>query len=182
MDDRTKGLVLAVTSSVFIGSSFIVKKKALRMSAVSGIRAGMGGHSYLKEPLWWVGMIFSEFPASSHNPVAAHPIPPPPTALALCFPPSSLTCPSHAPLACTPRLHPSPAPLACTSRMHPSRAPLACLPRMHPSHAPLACTLHPPSCDLAPPSILCPFSLILARLTLPLSFCSVFPMHFHGTT
>ncbi|CAI5480955.1 unnamed protein product [Closterium sp. Yama58-4] len=57
MDDRTKGLVLAVTSSVFIGGSFIVKKKALRMSAVSGIRAGMGGHSYLKEPLWWVGMI-----------------------------------------------------------------------------------------------------------------------------
>ncbi|GJP38650.1 hypothetical protein CLOM_g13815 [Closterium sp. NIES-68] len=57
MDDRSKGLVLAIASSVFIGGSFIVKKKALRMSAVSGIRAGMGGHSYLKEPLWWVGMI-----------------------------------------------------------------------------------------------------------------------------
>ncbi|KAL3611779.1 hypothetical protein D5086_002799 [Populus alba] len=43
--DNVHGLVLAVSSSVFIGSSFIVKKK------------GAGGHSYLYEPWWWAGMI-----------------------------------------------------------------------------------------------------------------------------
>lgn len=51
------GLVLALLSSVFIGSSFILKKKGLKRAAASGMRAGVGGYSYLHEPLWWVGMI-----------------------------------------------------------------------------------------------------------------------------
>ncbi|MFS7996172.1 putative magnesium transporter NIPA [Helianthus anomalus] len=55
--DNIKGLVLALSSSLFIGSSFIVKKKGLKKAGVSGIRAGSGGYSYLYEPLWWVGMI-----------------------------------------------------------------------------------------------------------------------------
>ncbi|KAJ9555658.1 hypothetical protein OSB04_010272 [Centaurea solstitialis] len=55
--DNIHGLILALASSVFIGSSFIIKKKGLMKAGVSGIRAGSGGHSYLKQPMWWVGMI-----------------------------------------------------------------------------------------------------------------------------
>ncbi|XP_044460760.1 probable magnesium transporter NIPA4 isoform X2 [Mangifera indica] len=55
--DNIKGLVLALSSSLFIGASFIVKKKGLKKAGASGIRAGVGGYSYLYEPLWWVGMI-----------------------------------------------------------------------------------------------------------------------------
>ncbi|RYR00359.1 hypothetical protein Ahy_B07g088491 isoform B [Arachis hypogaea] len=52
------GLVLALVSSAFIGASFIIKKQGLRRAAaISGVRAGVGGYSYLLEPLWWVGMI-----------------------------------------------------------------------------------------------------------------------------
>jgi magnesium transporter len=38
--DHNMGLFLAVSSSVFIGSSFIIKKKGLRRAGVSGLRAG----------------------------------------------------------------------------------------------------------------------------------------------
>lgn len=55
--DNIKGLVLALSSSFFIGASFIVKKKGLKKASASGVRAGAGGYSYLYEPLWWVGMI-----------------------------------------------------------------------------------------------------------------------------
>ncbi|KAE8654397.1 putative magnesium transporter NIPA5 [Hibiscus syriacus] len=55
--DNFKGLVLALSSSLFIGASFIVKKKGLKKAGSSGIRAGVGGYSYLLEPLWWIGMI-----------------------------------------------------------------------------------------------------------------------------
>ncbi|XP_032772490.1 magnesium transporter NIPA3 [Rattus rattus] len=52
------GLVLAISSSFFIGSSFILKKKGLLQLADKGItRAGQGGHSYLKEWLWWAGLL-----------------------------------------------------------------------------------------------------------------------------
>lgn len=39
--DNVHGLVLAVSSSVFIGSSFIVKKKGLLKSGNNGTRAGL---------------------------------------------------------------------------------------------------------------------------------------------
>ncbi|RWR85543.1 putative magnesium transporter NIPA4 isoform X2 [Cinnamomum micranthum f. kanehirae] len=55
--DNIKGLILALSSSIFIGASFIVKKKGLKKAGASGIRAGVGGYSYLYEPLWWAGMI-----------------------------------------------------------------------------------------------------------------------------
>ncbi|KAK9154707.1 hypothetical protein Sjap_002187 [Stephania japonica] len=55
--DNLKGFILALLSSGFIGASFIIKKKGLRRAAASGTRAGVGGHSYLLEPLWWAGMI-----------------------------------------------------------------------------------------------------------------------------
>ena len=52
------GLALAISSSAFIGTSFIVKKKGLlRVSRSSSSRAGSGGYAYLKEWLWWAGLI-----------------------------------------------------------------------------------------------------------------------------
>ncbi|XP_051139153.1 probable magnesium transporter NIPA6 [Andrographis paniculata] len=51
------GFGLAVGSSAFIGSSFIIKKKGLRRAGASGARANSGGYGYLLEPLWWVGMV-----------------------------------------------------------------------------------------------------------------------------
>lgn len=38
--DNIKGLVLAISSSFFIGASFIVKKKGLKKAGSSGVRAG----------------------------------------------------------------------------------------------------------------------------------------------
>ncbi|XP_074275645.1 putative magnesium transporter NIPA6 isoform X1 [Silene latifolia] len=55
-EDNVKGLVLAVGSSLFIGTSFILKKKGLHRAAANGTRAGYGGYTYLREPLWWAGM------------------------------------------------------------------------------------------------------------------------------
>ncbi|CAL0319764.1 unnamed protein product [Lupinus luteus] len=51
------GFLLAVISSAFIGSSFIIKKKGLQRASRNGPRASVGGYGYLLQPLWWVGMI-----------------------------------------------------------------------------------------------------------------------------
>ncbi|KAG3278258.1 NIPA2 [Ictidomys tridecemlineatus] len=54
------GLALAMTSSIFIGGSFILKKKKkdlLRLARKGPMRAGQGGHAYLKEWLWWAGLL-----------------------------------------------------------------------------------------------------------------------------
>ncbi|CAA0831142.1 Probable magnesium transporter NIPA6 [Striga hermonthica] len=51
------GFGLAVGSSAFIGSSFIIKKKGLQRAGAAGSRAGSGGYGYLLEPLWWIGMV-----------------------------------------------------------------------------------------------------------------------------
>ncbi|CAK8695102.1 magnesium transporter NIPA2-like [Clavelina lepadiformis] len=52
------GLALAISSSAFIGGSFILKKKGLlRLAAKGTTRAGEGGHAYLKEWMWWAGLI-----------------------------------------------------------------------------------------------------------------------------
>ncbi|KAJ4871600.1 putative magnesium transporter NIPA7 [Raphanus sativus] len=61
VSDNEMGLVLAVASSVFIGSSFILKKKGLKRAAANGTRAGIGGYTYLLEPLWWVGLVTMTF-------------------------------------------------------------------------------------------------------------------------
>jgi len=62
MHDESKdffiGLALAISSSIFIGASFIFKKKGLlRLEAKGAARAGSGGHAYLYEPIWWAGII-----------------------------------------------------------------------------------------------------------------------------
>ncbi|XP_075132497.1 magnesium transporter NIPA4 isoform X2 [Leptodactylus fuscus] len=52
------GLALAVFSSMLIGSSVILKKKGLlHLSERGRIRAGAGGHGYLKDWLWWAGLL-----------------------------------------------------------------------------------------------------------------------------
>ncbi|KAH0705022.1 hypothetical protein AABB24_019731 [Solanum stoloniferum] len=58
ISDNVHGVILAISSSIFIGASFIIKKKGLKKaSATGGTRAGSGGHSYLLEPMWWAGML-----------------------------------------------------------------------------------------------------------------------------
>ncbi|XP_023529754.1 probable magnesium transporter NIPA6 isoform X2 [Cucurbita pepo subsp. pepo] len=57
ISENTKGLILAMASSAFIGSSFILKKKGLKRAGATGARAGVGGYTYLLEPLWWAGMV-----------------------------------------------------------------------------------------------------------------------------
>ncbi|XP_062551495.1 magnesium transporter NIPA2 [Armigeres subalbatus] len=53
------GLSLALSSSFFIGSSFIIKKIGLiRLSrGGSSVRASAGGFGYLKDWIWWAGLI-----------------------------------------------------------------------------------------------------------------------------
>jgi hypothetical protein len=52
------GLGLAISSSLFIGSSFIIKKRSLiRIARKTGLRAGDGSLGYLKDWLWWLGLI-----------------------------------------------------------------------------------------------------------------------------
>ncbi|XP_053321643.1 magnesium transporter NIPA4 [Spea bombifrons] len=52
------GLALAVASSILIGSSVILKKKGLqRLCEHGGTRAGDGGHGYLKDWMWWAGLL-----------------------------------------------------------------------------------------------------------------------------
>ncbi|KAH0733883.1 probable magnesium transporter NIPA2 [Solanum tuberosum] len=58
ISDNVHGVILAISSSIFIGASFIIKKKGLKKaSSTGGTRAGSGGHSYLLEPMWWAGML-----------------------------------------------------------------------------------------------------------------------------
>ena len=40
ISENTKGLILAMASSAFIGSSFILKKKGLKRAGATGARAG----------------------------------------------------------------------------------------------------------------------------------------------
>lgn len=54
------GVALAISSSFFIGSSFIIKKKALlRLNRHGEVRASAGGFGYLKEWIWWAGLFTS---------------------------------------------------------------------------------------------------------------------------
>lgn len=52
------GLALAISSCFFIGISFVIKKLSLiRLSRSGGVRAGAGGYGYLKDWLWWTGLL-----------------------------------------------------------------------------------------------------------------------------
>jgi hypothetical protein len=52
-----------MNSYVFVeGSSFIIKKKALiRLNWTGAVRAGAGGFGYLKEWIWWAGLLSSKY-------------------------------------------------------------------------------------------------------------------------
>ncbi|XP_030760373.1 magnesium transporter NIPA2 [Sitophilus oryzae] len=51
------GLILAISSSLFIGSSFIIKKLSLKKLNQVGLRASAGGYGYLKDWTWWIGLL-----------------------------------------------------------------------------------------------------------------------------
>ncbi|WFD00835.1 hypothetical protein MYAM1_003589 [Malassezia yamatoensis] len=51
------GLGLAVLSGVFIGSSFVFKKKGLLSAQKKYATTAGDSHAYLKSPLWWTGMM-----------------------------------------------------------------------------------------------------------------------------
>ena len=56
-DPKIIGLALALSSSAFIGASFVLTRIALqRASSKGGASARSGGFSYVKEPLWWLAM------------------------------------------------------------------------------------------------------------------------------
>ncbi|CAD6208857.1 GSCOCG00010686001-RA-CDS, partial [Cotesia congregata] len=55
--DFNIGIILAISSNIFIGASFIIKKKALIQLQRYGIRAGEGGHGYLRQFTWWSGLL-----------------------------------------------------------------------------------------------------------------------------
>ncbi|CAH6723912.1 hypothetical protein CLIB1444_23S00254 [[Candida] jaroonii] len=55
MEDKYIGLALAVSSSLAIGTSFIITKKGLMDTSRNG--GAVDGHEYLQNPVWWAGMI-----------------------------------------------------------------------------------------------------------------------------
>lgn len=58
VDEFYIGVGLAISSCFFIGSSFIIKKKALlRLNKLGEVRAGSGGFGYLREWIWWAGLL-----------------------------------------------------------------------------------------------------------------------------
>ncbi|KAG5575337.1 hypothetical protein H5410_055471 [Solanum commersonii] len=54
--DNVNGLCLAISSSLFIGSSFIIKKKGLQKAAASGLRAGTFYSSFL---FGWMKFVYA---------------------------------------------------------------------------------------------------------------------------
>ncbi|KAI8140211.1 magnesium transporter [Fennellomyces sp. T-0311] len=57
IQDKYIGLILAMSSSVFIGLSFIITKKGLiNAQRRHGVSAADGKHHYLRNWTWWAGM------------------------------------------------------------------------------------------------------------------------------
>jgi hypothetical protein len=57
--DRYVGLMLAVSSSLAIGASFVITKKGLNASIEKHGFNG-DGFGYLQNPVWWAGITTSE--------------------------------------------------------------------------------------------------------------------------
>ncbi|KAG9218035.1 hypothetical protein CCMSSC00406_0008812 [Pleurotus cornucopiae] len=61
VDDKYIGLALAVSSSLAIGTSFIITKKGLndagQRAIMYGAPSASDDHSYLRNATWWAGMI-----------------------------------------------------------------------------------------------------------------------------
>jgi len=58
VEDKYIGLALAVTSTLAIGTSFVITKKGLMQASEQHGFEG-DGFSYLKSPVWWGGIITS---------------------------------------------------------------------------------------------------------------------------
>ena len=56
MEDKWTGLALAITSTLAIGTSFVITKKGLNDAADKHGFEG-DGFAYLKTPLWWAGIV-----------------------------------------------------------------------------------------------------------------------------
>lgn len=56
VDDKYIGLALAITSTLAIGTSFVITKKGLNDAADKHGFEG-DGFAYLKTPLWWAGIL-----------------------------------------------------------------------------------------------------------------------------
>ncbi|EGG02544.1 uncharacterized protein MELLADRAFT_49802, partial [Melampsora larici-populina 98AG31] len=56
LEDKYIGLGLAISSSIAIGTSFIITKKGL-MDAADRTGSSTEGHTYLRNPIWWAGMV-----------------------------------------------------------------------------------------------------------------------------
>ncbi|KAF5383146.1 hypothetical protein D9615_005014 [Tricholomella constricta] len=60
VEDKYIGLSLAVSGSVLIGTSFIITKKGLndaaKRNSAYGAQSATENLSYLKNPIWWVGL------------------------------------------------------------------------------------------------------------------------------
>ncbi|PPQ87951.1 hypothetical protein CVT25_001136 [Psilocybe cyanescens] len=59
MEDKYIGLILAILGSVGIGSSFIITKKGLNDAASNSSYGAQASDNlaYLKNPIWWAGMV-----------------------------------------------------------------------------------------------------------------------------
>jgi len=55
-DPKIVGLGHALSSSAFIGASFVLTRIALQRAGAKGTRANAGGFGYMREPLWWFAM------------------------------------------------------------------------------------------------------------------------------
>ncbi|KAI9061633.1 DUF803-domain-containing protein [Trametes sanguinea] len=56
LEDKYIGLALAVSSSLAIGTSFILTKKGLNQASESAYASASENYAYFKNPLWWAGM------------------------------------------------------------------------------------------------------------------------------
>jgi hypothetical protein len=56
IEDKYIGLILAITSSLAIGTSYVITKKGLLDASERHGFEG-DGYQYLKNPIWWAGLI-----------------------------------------------------------------------------------------------------------------------------
>lgn len=57
LEDKYIGLALAVSSSLAVGTSFIITKKGLMDAAKKVSGPASDTHRYLQNPIWWAGML-----------------------------------------------------------------------------------------------------------------------------
>ncbi|KAH9887306.1 DUF803-domain-containing protein [Cubamyces lactineus] len=56
VEDKYIGLALAISSSLAIGTSFILTKKGLNQAGESAYASASDNYAYFRNPLWWAGM------------------------------------------------------------------------------------------------------------------------------